>query len=410
MNFYIKMLKLIDSISIDILFKLFILTSLTFLISFMLIDFFVIQLDIRAMKFIYFSDSKTYFEHMIFNTFGSIHLLLILLMFYNQKKELLNFLNENKFISFFIIFFVSYYLFFNAHFHSMFLFGTVCTLFFYAFLPWSIKNHMLKNDFTNIKHLLIYTSFLYLTVPLLVFLTHYGITSEKYFQWAYFPQLYIVDSFRGFSQDRIQYSFLSGFTILLILFWGKNIRYSNFYIAILTIGILLAISRASIFALFITIFTYAFLSKKINLKIIIPILTFLLLFIIVSQVSERTDIFSDGGNRLELLRQSLNKITENGWYSFLLGESSFYTTYINGLYPHNMILQSIMDFGVIITLLWLVILLIFFKNLNLKAKTLFIYVFIFSQFHPGFSAFLFLPVTLFSYSCILLMNQEREYQ
>jgi hypothetical protein len=289
---------------------------------------------------------------------------------------------------------------------AMFFFGTLSTLFIYSILPFLFKNIQLENDFIKIKRIIIYISITYLFLPLFVYLLHYFITQEKYFQYAFFPQLYIVDSFRGLSLDRIQYGFLSGIVLFFVFFMKKNIKYSMLIMFILLIGLYLSMSRAVIVALSFATSFYLFKQYNINfLKVFIYLLVFSIIIFIAVSFSDRVELFSDGGNRIGLLKMSLEKIFEKGYISFLFGSGSFYTI-SHGHQPHNIILQSIMNFGMLITMGYMIIIYNFFKNLNLKSKALFIYVFIFAQFHVGFSAFLFMPITLFSYVCIILFNIE----
>lgn len=108
-----------------------------------------------------------------------------------------------------------------------------------------------------------------------------------------------------------------------------------------------------------------------------------------------------------LLNHSLDKIFESGYKSFLFGNGDFYQI-SNGHQPYNSILQSIMDFGFIITIFWLFLLYRFFKLLRNQAKVMFIYIFIFGMFHAGFSVFVFIPITLFGYVCVLILNNKEK--
>lgn len=394
-------------INITRLLNLFFICSLIFMVLFFMSDFFTVYYNLATKKFIFLDERRIFLEQNLLKIFGVFFTVLMLVIFSSIKIKINYFIKENKLIIFFIFIFVIYYLLMGSELRSMFFFGTLSTFFIYSILPFLFKNIQLENDFIKIKKIIIYISLTYLFLPLFVYLLHYFITQEKYFQYAFFPQLYIVDSFRGLSLDRIQYGFLSGIVLFFIFFMKKNIKYSMLIMFILAIGLYLSMSRAVIVALSFATSFYLFKQYNINfLKVFIYLLIFSIIIFIAVSFSDRVELFSDGGNRIGLLKMSLEKIFEKGYISFLFGSGNFYTTYNNGLYPHNMILQTIMDFGIFITILYIIIMYNFFNNLNLKSKALFIYIFLFAQFHPGFSAFLFMPIILFSYVCIILFNIE----
>jgi hypothetical protein len=393
-------------INITRLLNLFFICSLIFMVLFFMSDFFTVYYNLATKKFIFLDERRIFLEQNLLKIFGVFFTVLMLVIFSSIKIKINYFIKENKLIIFFIFIFVIYYLLMGSELRSMFFFGTLSTFFIYSILPFLFKNIQLENDFIKIKRIIIYISITYLFLPLFVYLLHYFITQEKYFQYAFFPQLYIVDSFRGLSLDRIQYGFLSGIVLFFIFFMKKNIKYSMLIMFILLIGLYLSMSRAVIVALSFATSFYLFKQYNINfLKVFIYLLVFSIIIFIAVSFSDRVELFSDGGNRIGLLKMSLEKIFEKGYISFLFGSGSFYTI-SHGHQPHNIILQSIMNFGMLITMGYMIIIYNFFKNLNLKSKALFIYVFIFAQFHVGFSAFLFMPITLFSYVCIILFNIE----
>jgi hypothetical protein len=393
-------------INITRLLNLFFICSLIFMVLFFMSDFFTVYYNLATKKFIFLDERRIFLEQNLLKIFGVFFTVLMLVIFSSIKIKINYFIKENKLIIFFIFIFVIYYLLMGSELRSMFFFGTLSTFFIYSILPFLFKNIQLENDFIKIKRIIIYISLTYLFLPLFVYLLHYFITQEKYFQYAFFPQLYIVDSFRGLSLDRIQYGFLSGIVLFFIFFMKKNIKYSMLIMFILLIGLYLSMSRAVIVALSFATSFYLFKQYNINfLKVFIYLLVFSIIIFIAVSFSDRVELFSDGGNRIGLLKMSLEKIFEKGYISFLFGSGSFYTI-SHGHQPHNIILQSIMNFGMLITMGYMIIIYNFFKNLNLKSKALFIYVFIFAQFHVGFSAFLFMPITLFSYVCIILFNIE----
>lgn len=402
------MSKYVSKLSFDFLFKVFFLGSLIFVILFFIADFFTVYYRFSTETFIFLDERRIFLENNLLKIFGGITLLIISIIIIKLKGNTQNYLPD-KYITILLVTFTVFYLFGNSTIRPMFFFGLAMTVFIYNFVIKITQDNSIQIDYLWIKKIIIYTLVIYTVTPLLIYIIHSLLTFEKYFAFEFIPQLYIVDSFRGFTLDRIQYSFLVGILMLFLLFKRKDIENNKIILLILIIGLFLAISRASILALIIALIFYNMHYHRKKKKRLITFFISIFFFIIIAYFfSNRVDVLSDGGDRLSLLAHSIHKIFENGYISFLIGNGDFYTTYLNGLYPHNAILQSVMDFGMIVTTLWLVVLYRFFYILNIKAKTMFIYISTFGMFHPNFSAFTFMPITVFAYVCVLLLNFRKE--
>ncbi|WP_421856339.1 hypothetical protein [Marinomonas sp.] len=392
----------------EFLLKTILLLATVFTLLFYLADFFCVYYEMDSQGFIFLDERRIFLEQNLLIIFALVTWLLMTISIFLKVAYIKRFKNKDWFLLFVIIYFILYYILSGGILRGMFFLGVLCTFFLYGFFPYLIRSYNLDKTFKSVKKIMIYMSLFFLLTPLVVFLIHYAVTFEKYFQISFFPQLYIVDSFRGLTLDRVQYTFFSGITLLFILFEKKKVLCYRLMFCLLLLGLYLALARAGVLALIVAVSFYTIKSKKISSKTIFRCVFFdslfvLAAFFILSMFNHRIDLFSDGGDRIFLLSSSIEKIFDNGIVSFLFGHGNFYIVSY-GHQPHNSILQSMMNFGAIITLLWLLVLYNFYNALGLKGKTLFIYVFIFGLFHVGFSAFVFMPVTVFSYFCILVFN------
>lgn len=385
------------------LFILMIFILFCFLIGYFVIGYVTYDVDLTAMKCIVFSKEKAFLEHKLFRFFGVVTGTVFLLLVYSCRKNILEITYHGRIALFSILFFLAYYVLLGSQFRGMIFFSLLNILILFVFFPYLIIRYRVGYDFILIKKILIFLLLIYLLSPLIVYIIHYCLTFEKYFQNAIIPQLYIVDSFRGFTFDRIQYGFLAGITLLLLFFERKNIRFSNVLMLLLSLGLFLTMARASFLALLFALLLLFYLQKNLNIKNLLFLVGSIgFILVMISLFALRSDVFADGGGRLDIIIMGIEKILEHGYIGLLFGEGDFYTTYQNGLYPHNSILQSIMDFGLIITIMWFIILFDFWRSLKLEAKIIFTYTLVFGLFHPGFSAFLFMPLTSFSYILVLL--------
>lgn len=211
--------------------------------------------------------------------------------------------------------------------------------------------------------------------------------------------LYIRDSFRGFSFGKTQYGYLAGISIL-VLMW-KQYPFRLVWILLLFIGIYMSDNRAAFLALLVSV-TYV-LSGVVNKASIktsfyTTFVFFLMLLIVYFGFEYQTKnavFFQDEGMRTQILMSSIGAILDD----FFFGKGLFYqNVYVNSLgytvEPHNSILQSILNFGIIPTIFWYLLLFKNYLKLTIQGRSYLLYWFIFGLFHPGFDAFLFIPESI----------------
>ena len=122
-------------------------------------------------------------------------------------------------------------------------------------------------------------------------------------------------------------------------------------------------------------------------------------------------MFQDTGSRLSIWLVSIDKISEN----MLFGSGAFYQNVnvgnapIPGLIePHNSVLQSLLNFGVIPTLLWFLIFFKFYISLCRNGRVFLIFWLVFGMFHPGFDAFLMTPFTIIVFLFAIFFGSPRQ--
>lgn len=404
-----------NSFSNECILKALLIIVTIFLLLFFTADFFTVYYDLNTSKFVFLDARRAFLEKNILFTFASTIGFLMVCYITLKLTYWKSFCSEYKFLFYFVSCFIIYYFIVGAKIRGMFFFGVLCTFFLYGVLPFLFKHNHVNYRFLAIKKLVVYICVLYVLIPLAIYFIHYGLTLEKYFQFDFSPQLYIVDGFRGMTLDRVQYGFLCSIIALVVFLEKDNLLTPYLIIFCLLVGSYLAMARAPILGfLFAIVFLYyepilkSIKSIKSIKKTLFSIAFFLLLLILLSILSGRKDLFFDGGNRILLLTNSFEKIFQYGWKSFLFGHENYYivNSIKEGQQPHNSILQTVMNFGVIITFLWLLILYKYFMSLNINGKAIFIFTFTFGLFHAGFSAFLFMPITVFSYILILFFNES----
>lgn len=209
--------------------------------------------------------------------------------------------------------------------------------------------------------------------------------------------LYYANSYRGFSASRTDYGYFVGITILTLM--ARPFRTSWVLILALFAGMVLSESRAALISIIVSV-AYLQLSlwserktAKVWLVFSLVVLALLATTFGSEYYGRGVTLFEDSGSRQEILEASLKKASE----SMLFGSGAFYqSVYVWGDYwvePHNSVLQSIINFGIIATSLWFAIIYKIYVVLYPVGRCFLLYWIIFGLFHPGFDAFLFVPLS-----------------
>lgn len=383
------------------LFKWLFVASIFFTLAMFIGNFFSVYYESVTNWIHYRDERRMVLEFYTLKLFGVTSLLFIGLIIWSMRQNLPSY-RPTKLMLFLCLYFVILMSTSLSEIRAMFFFGIILTVFVFDFFIQSIDASLVDSGSENILHhstagkLVIIVLCVYLILPTCIYLVNLYLNDSHYFKFDYAPQLYIYDSFRGISLDRIQYSFLAGLLILVILTSKRVVYY--YAVPLLLLGLYLAQSRAVFAALIVSaIFLYAM--QRRHLLVFIGSCFFLLL--VMYLLGFRPDFFEDGGARINMLKSSVYQLFRYDISGLLLGNTGFYTLGVDGQQPHNSILQSLLNFGLITTLLWLAVLYQFYKRISKIGRVIFIYVMIFGLFHAGFSAFVFVPITLMSYMFIL---------
>jgi hypothetical protein len=221
--------------------------------------------------------------------------------------------------------------------------------------------------------------------------------------WVSEPPLYWFDGFRGLAFDRVEYAFYVGFSIIILV---VDKRFSGLWfwilVAVLAYGVFISQSRFVYLALFVALLVYYGLSKRLFIAILFISLIFFMSYFLAG----REDITSFGRSDLYL-----------GWLSHVLrnldllifGSGEFYESYNDGDIPHNFILQSILNYGFMGLIAWLLLVGKFLSKLKNSGRSIIAYLIVFGLFHPGVDAFLVTPMIGVVFLFALGMDDGENY-
>lgn len=243
---------------------------------------------------------------------------------------------------------------------------------------------------SKINNLLILILTLFLVAPIFL----YPFQNFIYYQFFY------ADSFRGFSGSRTDYGYLTSIVIILTIISNIQLRLKVVLLAVNFVPLAIAQSRAAYLSVIISIMFIVYWSgidfKGLVRRWFLPIMACVVLFVGLTLFSYRlTDLFADRGGRLLLWSSSLSVIENNLWF----GSGDFYQQLLLPgsavpIEPHNSILQSLLNFGIIGTSAWYLLISNHFQQLNWRGKVFLVNWFVFGMFHTSLDAFLFVPENL----------------
>lgn len=213
--------------------------------------------------------------------------------------------------------------------------------------------------------------------------------------------LYTLNSFRGFASSRTDYGYLLGILVLLLLVQSGPSKWLILPAAFL--ALVLSENRAAFFAAIISLSYLAATVGSRRSAVFVWILLFVgalglvSIYLGIDYLGKRgVTFFDDSGDRLEILTASLEQAFAK---NFLFGAGAFYQNVDipsigRVVEPHNSILQSILNFGLISTLLWYALVATIYFKIRPAGRSFLLYWFVFGLFHPGYDAFLFTPESM----------------
>ena len=225
---------------------------------------------------------------------------------------------------------------------------------------------------------------------------------QNYIYLKNFPPLFMFESFRGFSFDRIEYSIMAGYALILIL---TKDRVNYFYFSILIYGLVLSESRAGLLSLFCAI-NFIFYKRKALIWLNI---LFIIFGIILILYGNRSEALIESGGRFDLIEYSFNHIFSS-LPQMLFGAGELYSSPPDSIIPHNSIIQTALNFGLIGLMFWIIFIILLFRGLSRTGKGFIIFLNIFGFMHPGFDGFYFLPMIALGYLLsIAKYSNEKNY-
>jgi len=201
------------------------------------------------------------------------------------------------------------------------------------------------------------------------------------------------ESFCGFASHKNAYSSLAGVVAILILFnHSMNTRVRITLYLLICLGIFLTASRTGLFALLLSSLYFIFFSQKNkhNRKIIYFSIVFVVLFFVLFQIMSKygTKIndkeLTYADDRIELWQGFYDKWQQSPYWG--QGEIYYYYSYNypDGMPAHNFIMQTLCDFGLFVTLAYIVLLIIAWRKLSVYFRTFLLYIIIVGLFQPYF--------------------------
>ena len=249
---------------------------------------------------------------------------------------------------------------------------------------------------------------LYFTLITILPLLIYFIIPEKSYNF-----FWTENYFKGFDSSRTTYSFCATIAVIIHLIERKKTWWLWSLTAL--IGVYLASNRTALFIIIFAAFFITFLDRRIILKSYtklflllitsIPMIILMIFFI-------RVEDINDHSRRIQLLHTHINVWLDNFWFG-LGGPNHLNYLIINDNIvdfrptpAHNFLLESLVSFGIIATIIWLTLLWMFFKKLNDPGRILFVMTLFFGIFHNGFGLGV---MNTFMFLCFLLCISTKDF-
>jgi hypothetical protein len=242
--------------------------------------------------------------------------------------------------------------------------------------------------------------------PFVVALTAF--TAAPILIYLFYPELrqnfvFHDNTFRGFGASRADFGYLLGLAVMLLA--CDPSAFLKLLLPVLAYGIWLTESRATLVALGLTLPIIGWYRYRQQFRWIVGLtIVCVPVFLIVSPprvqaiTTTRGDFFVDWGGRFELARNGLVQAAQTNLF---FGNGRLYNTVLarDGTFKevHNGAVQSIVNFGLILTVIWYGLIARSLRRLNGAGKAFILFLVVFGLFQPGFEPWFFAPQVLFTF-------------
>lgn len=221
-----------------------------------------------------------------------------------------------------------------------------------------------------------------------------------------------VFSFCGFANHRNVYGYYAGISILLVLFSSYRKTLKFFLLSILSIGLFLAASRGSLLATAFAVIFFYFKGTQIKQKIVVLVslvIAVILLVFFGSMYESR--LLTEAGGRSELYNVGATMFLESPFFGY--GKSTLLDiNHFEGVNSpaHNFILQTLLDYGLLALIPFLLIIWLLFKQSCKKSQSFLLFLLVVGFVQPYYSLNAPSQFTLISYLFIIVFNSLEQIE
>jgi hypothetical protein len=269
-----------------------------------------------------------------------------------------------------------------------------------------------KYVFYGLRRVPISISSRLIAVPLAIFV------ASPILIYVVFPEqrpnfVYYDNTFRGFGASRADFGYLLGLTVLLIA--CESLPFVVLVLPVILYGVWLTESRSTLVALAISLSIVGWYGYRQQFRwiltgtlLIVPLALAVRPPQVPSIATTREDFFVDWGGRFELAQNGLIQAYRT---NLLFGSGHLYNSVVarDGTQKevHNAAIQSILNFGLIVTVVWYGLMARLIWRLRGTSKAFVLFLVVFGSFQPGFEPWFFPPPVLFTFVLAELVSRAQ---
>ena len=209
--------------------------------------FFSVFIDQTQREVVFLGEQRIFLESAVRGFMGIIlgGLAISAFLSFNQRFRV-------SMVFLFLCIYIGALLFLNSSFKPMYFFGVVMTWLFFYYIPYFSRlseYQPLRRKLHNVYYFTMVALLFLAIAPIFLLAMVYLVYGDVYHPFGY--QFYMYDGLRGFSLDRVQYSYVAGLAFLS--FYLSKVKNKNVYLFFIIIGLMMCHSRAVIVCLFVAL-------------------------------------------------------------------------------------------------------------------------------------------------------------
>ena len=221
----------------------------------------------------------------------------------------------------------------------------------------------------------------------------------------------LATTFCGFAKHRNVYGYYCSVAFILTLFSDYKKYLKAILLTIMGIGLFMAASRSNMIGLAVAVVYYYFFTGSFKQKIVFTAIVAAIIYYGYGVAVSTESRILEGGGRDDINRSSYELFIQSPIFGYGKGTATNITNYRGGkLPPHNYIFSTLLDYGIVALIPFLIFLFILYKVSGRKSRTFLLYIYTVGISQPCFGLYSPAQIQLIIFLLVIAFNAKQDVE